>query len=479
MAIPCPLKTLLFSVLLVFYKQGLANDSYCLEEFRQQQKINWKLPSEKQQNCTDQPAMSPFENIRIGFFRLNLASDDLSGDSRVEICENYQVAEQDFKRLQNFYFDYVGMGDAQNRKIRIQRMLRLIHHIFAININMTNGQSREEKKRISEAAKSLFIQFFISTNINDRSNPHLNYFNFVPEEHTSNYVGVDNILVLMLLSFLGPHILVKKVLCLYFSILHNVYTGQSYDQAFDSALLSKNINEYNSPQKLANQLNAAELDAETALLIGLTAMASAAFQRINSGLASLETLETMLVRCLPYEILAIVYSNLARHCRSGRSCPVPVVMYSVGGMQHFTRSIVGIYPEPVLSSESLDYLVDYIELPDTAASDGEASVEESDSEDHDPSIVIQQQNELIAQLRQELANQPATVETGAIGGATGVTKKCGVCHGPLQEVMGFKSCEHAGLCQICIERIIREQTGCPFCRVKSESYKRVFDMSSH
>ncbi|WOG29211.1 RING finger protein [Endozoicomonas sp. 8E] len=478
MTIPCALETLLCSVLLLFYQHGLANDTYGLEEFRHHQKTNCKPPLEKQQNCKGQPAISPLENIRIGFVRLNLASDDLSGDGRLEICENYQVTEQDFARLNNFYFNYVGVGDPQYRKARIQRMLRLIHRIFSTNINMINVQSPEDRGLINVTARNLFKQLFATASINGESNPCFNYFHFVPDAPQPNYVCVNNDLALMFLAFLGFHFFYKDELYTSFCMLHNIYTGQSYDQAFDSALLSENINEYNSPQSLANQLNTAGLDAETALLIGLTAMASAAFQRSSSGLESQETLETLLIRCLPCEFLSIVYSNIASHCHSGYSCPIPMAMFTEEGMQEFTHSIVGIHPTPALSEaysfESLDYLLDYSE-----SSYSEGSDEESDSEDQEQSIVIQQQNELIAQLRQEFASQPATNEAGAVGGISGVTKKCGVCLKPLEEMMKFESCEHAGLCQICIERIILEQTGCPYCRVKSESYKRVLDMSSH
>ncbi|WOG29215.1 RING finger protein [Endozoicomonas sp. 8E] len=477
MTLPCALKTLLFSVFLFFYQQGLANDTYDLEGFRQHQKENCKPPLKKQ-GCT--PTISPLENIRIGFVRLNLASEDVSGDGRLEICENYEVAEQDFKRLNNFYFNYVGMGDPLFRKVRIQTILRLIHRIFAMNINITNGRSRAEKKQINEVAESLFEQFFSSVDINGGSNPYFNYFYLIPGAAQSNYVDVNNGLVLMFLAFLGPHFLYKDQLYTCFCMLANIYTGQSYDRAFDSALLSENINEYNCPQSLANQLNAAGLDAETALLIGLTAMASAAFQRMNSGLASLETLETVLIRCLPYELLAIVYRNIASRCRSGRSFHVPGAMYTLGGMQAFTYGVVGIYPRPALPqsypSENLDFLVDYSEY-----SDSEVTVEEPESEDEeqDQSIVIKQQNELIAELRQELASQPATEEAGAVGGASGETKKCPLCTDPLADIIVLQSCGHAGFCKNCAERLIRERRECPFCREIPLSYFRVIDMSLH
>ncbi|WP_257287681.1 RING finger protein [Endozoicomonas sp. SESOKO2] len=474
-------KTLLFSVCLSFYQQGLANDTYDLEEFRNYHKTNSRPHSNKQQSHTGQ---SPLENIRIGFVRLNLASGNVSGDERLEICENYEVAEQDFKRLGNFYFNYVGMGDPQNRKVRIQKMLRLIHHIFAININMINGRNRAEIELINETAKSLFEQLFMSAKINGRSNPYYNYFYSVPEKHTSNYVGVDNCLVLMLLAFLGPHFLYKNRLHGHFTLLHNVYTGQSYDQAFDSGLLSKNINEYNSPQSLANQLNTAGLDAETALLIGLTAMASAAFQRMDLGRVSLETLETVLIGCLPNELLPIIYSNIASHCRSGRSCPVPGVMYcadSISGMQHFIFNIVGIFLVPGMleasSSESLVFLVDYSECSDSEGSESDLTVEESDSEHQDQSTVIQQQNELITELRQELASQPATGEAGAVGGASGGIKKCPICFNPVEDIRVLQSCGHAGFCEDCAGRIIDEQRGCPFCRGTPLSYIKVIDKS--
>ncbi|WP_252176802.1 hypothetical protein [Endozoicomonas sp. 4G] len=592
----CVLKTLLFSVFLFFYQQGLANDTYGLEEFLKHQKESGEPPLKKQKR-TNQPDMSPqrtitpLENIRIGFARLNLESDDLSGDDRLETCESYEVAEQDFERLHSLYLNYVNTGDFQYRKVRIQRMLRLMHRMFAININMTHGKSRAERELINEMAESLFDQIFLSEDINGRSNPYYDYFYLYPEEHEPDYADVNHGLALMFLAFLGPHFLRKAELQMHFSSLCNLYTGESYDQAFDSALLSENINEYYSPQGIASQLIVAGLDAETALLIGLAAMASAAFQRMNSGQELQETLETVLALCLPYEHMVVVYNNMVKHCRPERSCCVPGVMYTLTAMEEFTHIIVGIDPAlllPELSRpEELQFLVDYIERSDRAGldstsldsadsdraalyhavsdsadsdraalyhavsdsadsdraalyhavsdsadsdraalyhavsdsadsdraalyhavsdsadsdraalyhavsdragsdragsdsadSDSDTSSEDSDFKDQHQSIVIQQQNEEIARLRQEVANQAATEQEGAVRGATGVTKKCGVCLKPLQDMMGFRSCEHVGLCQVCIEQIIDEERGCPHCSVRSKSYKKHIDVS--
>ncbi|WP_257292445.1 RING finger protein [Endozoicomonas sp. ONNA1] len=433
---------------------------------------NWKPFEKKTQNSTNQSGISPLENIRIGFVRLNLASEDLSGDGRLEICEQYEVAEQEFKLMISFYFNYVSMGHPQYRKVRIQRVLRLIHRIFAININKTNGQSAAEKELINARAKILFEQFFLSVNINDSINPYFHYFYPGSTAHLSHNVGVNNSLVLMFLAFLGPHFLSKDELYTYFRTLIHRYTGKSYDGAFGRASLSENITEYNSPQSIANQLNTAELDTETAILIGLTAMASAAFQRMDSGSESHETLETLLISCLPFELLATVYRNIASHCRPGHSCPVPLVMYTEDGMQDFAQSIVGIDLTSATSAESLEYLLDYSEV---ASSDG--SVEESDSEHQDPSIVIQQQNELIAQLRQELASQPATEEAGAVGGVSEGSKKCPICFNPVADIRVLQSCGHAGFCEFCAGRIIDEQRDCPFCRETPSSYMKVIDKS--
>ncbi|WP_422409493.1 MULTISPECIES: RING finger protein [unclassified Endozoicomonas] len=473
MTMLCALRILLFLVFLFFFQQSLANDTYNLEEYRHHKKTNGKQPSEKQQNSTGQPAMKPLENMRLGFVGLNLASDDVSGDERLEIFENYEVAEQDFKRLESFYFDYVNMGEPQRRKVRIQSVLRLIHRIFAININRFTVQSRAEQMSINAMAKSLFDQLFMSVNINGRSNPYLNYFYIFLDEHSSSYADVDNGLALMFFAFLGPQFLSKNDLYTGIRIMQNIYTGVSCNQAFDCALLSENIDEYHSPESLASQLNAAGLDAGTALLIGLTTMASAAFQRMNSGLELLQTLETVLIRCLPFELLSIVYSNIARHCRSGNSRPEPALMYSVYGMQIFTHSIVGINPVPLseaASLESLEFLVDYHEL-----SDSDSSLEESDFEDQ--SIVVQQQNELIGQLRQELASQSATEEAGAVGGASAETKKCPLCTDRLTDLVALHSCGHAGFCRNCAERLIREERECPFCRNVPLSCMKILDMS--
>ncbi|WP_257255272.1 MULTISPECIES: hypothetical protein, partial [unclassified Endozoicomonas] len=394
-------KTLLFSVCLFFYQQGLTNDTYGIEEFLEYHKASWKPPSTIKERHKGQSVMSPLENIRIGFIRLNLTSDDVSGDERLEICENYEVAEQDFNRLISFYFNYVNMSE-QYRKFRIQRMLRLIHCIFSININKTTEKKPEDQQLINTAAKSLFEHLFLSHKINGRRNPYFIYFDLSPIAYQSNYFGVNNGLVLMFLAFLAPHFLSKDELYNYIRILDNRYTEKSYNRAFDRELLSENINEYNSPRSIANQLTTAQLDAGTALLIGLTAMASAAFQRMDSGMEWQETLETLLIRCLPYELLAIVYSNITSHCRPEHWYPVPAVMFTEDGMQEFTQSIMGIdfthALSVVSSSESPEYPSGYSE-----GTDSDDSVEESDSEHWDQAIVIQQQNELIAQLRQELA----------------------------------------------------------------------------
>ncbi|WP_448218056.1 RING finger protein [Endozoicomonas sp. 2B-B] len=469
MTIECALKMLVFSVFLFFYQQGLANDTYDLEEFRQHQKKNWKPPSEKQQSCTGQPAIPPLENIRIGFVRLNLASDTVSGDERLEICDDYEISEQDFNRLNNFYFDYVNATE-QSRKLRIQKMLRLMNFIFTININRTNGKNPEDKRRINAIAESLFEKNFLSESINDGSEHYFHYYDF---EFTANHYSYDNVNKdLFLMTFLGPHFLLQNQLYDHFKVLHNSYTRTSYYHAFERELLSVNINEYHSPQSLANQLDTAELDAGTALLIGLTAMASAAIQRINSGREWQETLETLLISYLPYELLDVVYRNIVIHCHAGRSYPVPIVMFTVNGMHEFTNSILGIDPTPASPPERRGHSVDSSE-----SSDSDGHIEETDTEHEDASKVIQQQNELIAELRRELAIQSERGEAGAVGGASGAVKKCPLCRTPLEDIMLLQSCGHAGFCKNCAERIINEQRDCPFCREASLSVIRVIDMS--
>ncbi|WOG29208.1 RING finger protein [Endozoicomonas sp. 8E] len=452
------LKSLFFLVLLFFYQQGLANDTYRLEKFRNYQMKNWKPLSKEQQMRTGQPGMSPLENIRIGFVRLNLASDDLTGDGRLEICEDYEVDEQDFNRLNNFYFNYVNRGNPQRRKVRIQRVLRLIQRIFAMNINMTNGQSPADKQRVGAKAKSLFEQLFLSVKVNGRSNPYFHYFFLGSAAHQSSHVGVNHGLVLMLLAFLGPHFLSPYDFYTYCKVLGNRYTKQSYGRAFDSSLLSENINEYNSPQSIANQLIAAQLDAETALLIGLTAIASAAFQCVNLDKELQETLETVLREYLQDDLLIILHSNIVSYCHPVSSCPAPRAMFTGAGIERFTRSLVGID----FSSES---------------SDSEYFVEESNSEHQDQSIVIQQQNELITQLRRELAYQTATEEAGAVGGVSGETKKCPLCTGQMTDNIVLNRCGHAGFCKNCAEQLVYEQRKCPFCRDIPLSYIKIRDMS--
>lgn len=244
------LKTLLFSVFLFFYQQGLANDTYGLEEFRKYQMKNWQPLSKEQQKCTGQPAMSPLENICIGFVRLNMESNDVSGDGRLEICENYEVTERDFRLLINFYFNYVDSTDTQyDRKMRIQRVLRMIHHIFAVNINQTNGTSPDKKELISVIAQSLFEHFFSSEMRNGGRNPYFHYFSLDSVASQSDYVGFNNGLVLMLLAFLGPHFLLSNDFDNYFTVLRNSYTAKSYDRVLSGGLLSENFDE-NSPQSI-------------------------------------------------------------------------------------------------------------------------------------------------------------------------------------------------------------------------------------
>ncbi|WP_257252650.1 RING finger protein [Endozoicomonas sp. SESOKO3] len=469
-------KTLLFSVCLFFYQQGLANDTYGLEEFRQYQMANWKPLSKKQQSSTSQPGMCLVENIRIGFVRLNLETDNAYGDGRLETCEDYQVAQQDFNRLNDLYFNYVNMGDPQHRKNRIKRMLRLMHRIFAININITNGKNQEEHVLINSKALSLFENLFLSVNRNGSRNPYFNYFYTAPEAPECNYIRVNKDLVLMFLAFLGPHFLTRHEIYISFKVLSGRYIGKICARACDRALLSENINEYNSPQSLANQLSAAGLDAETALLIGLAAMASAAFQRMNSGQESQETLETLLIRCLPYEFLSTIHDRMSCHCHTQRSHETPRAIYTDDGMREFTHSIVGIDPTPVLPVASSLVSLEYLVFNDQD-SDSENSFGAPDSGNHDQSIVVQQQNELIAQLRQELASRPATEEAGAVGGASGGTKKCPICFKPIEDIMVLQGCGHAGLCEGCAGRIIDEQKNCPFCREATFSYMKVIDKS--
>ncbi|WP_257292442.1 RING-HC finger protein [Endozoicomonas sp. ONNA1] len=462
--------TLLFVVFMFFYQQLLANDTYDLEEFREYHKTNSKLPSNQQQKRTGQ---SPLENIRIGFVRLDLASEDVSGDGRLEICEGYEVDEQDFKRLIEFFFEYANMGDPQYRKVYIQKALRLMRHMFTMNINKTMEQSPEEKQIIEVTAKSLFEKMFFSEYTNGGINPYFNYFYSDSAASHSNYAGLNNRLVLMFLTFLGPYFLTDNDFYIYFTVLLENYVENICDQALTCALFSENISECNSPESFAHQFTEARLDTETALLIGLTAMASAAFDCMNSGLEWPETLETLLQTYLPYELSCIINFNMAKLCST---CPVLPAMYSVDGMQEFTNSILGIKPapSPALSSESLNTLTDY-----SRDSGSEASGEELHADRQNQSTAIHEQSDLVAQLQRPLASQSAMEGMDAVGGASGETKRCSICCGAMTEMMTFENCEHAGFCEICAERITHEQSGCPFCRIKSKSYKKVIDTSFH
>ncbi|WP_252176795.1 RING finger protein [Endozoicomonas sp. 4G] len=356
----------------------------------------------------------------------------------------------------------------------------------------------------------------------------------------------------MLLSFLGPHFLSGSDFSNYFTVMRNSYTVTSFNRAFFLGSFSENISEYRSSQNMASQFIAAGLDTEIAFLIGLTAMASAAFDSIRLGMEWPTTLETLLHIYLPYEIMATIYWNLVGFFPAGHLSPVPQVFFTAGGMQEFTQAILDIdlTPEPVTfpsePEENLDrsnlginrrppvelefpseptsnvnrtqdqwgyhasgedpnserqdpviFIQHFSSGPvqdrnETLSQSGyyfvgrgnrreleyqvapQASGQERNSGHRDPATVIQQQNELIARLRQELANRNVTEEAGAVGGNAKAPSECVICTEPLEEVIALLPCGHAGLCRNCVELFVEDEKDCPVCRVKVTSSKKIF-----
>ncbi len=427
----CAFKALLFSVFLLFCQQGLANDAYDLEEFREHYKKNDKPPPKKRQKKTHTSTLSPFENIRIGFFRLNLTDDDVSGDDRLETYDDFVLHEQGFLNLLNFYSYYVNIGDAQHRHGRIQNALKLILRIFTVN--MTTETTPENKQKMFAMGKSLFEQLFFSATINGESNPYYNYFNPDLSELPSGSTHINHGLVMMFFAFLGPYSIFDNFHHDYSSVLLNRFTRKRYRQALSDSRLSGNISEYKTPKKFANQLRAAGLDTETALLIGLSAMARASHCHICTNSKWPETLEELLERFVPYDLLRTGYDNMNNLCNNG-SGPLPYIMYSYDGMQEFTFNIVGIDPEnpELLSLREQSEVSGNLSNPSPQESGSDWILELGDSDEE-----IEQ-------------------EAGAVGGATGESHECTICLGSLDHKVILDNCRRLGICEVCIEKLLKE-----------------------
>ncbi|WP_252178508.1 hypothetical protein [Endozoicomonas sp. 4G] len=336
------LKMFLFSASLLFSLQGLAIDTYNLEEFRQHYKKSPEPSSEKPQNNTSASITSPFNNIRIGFFGLNLTDDDVSGDDRLEIHDNFVIDPQNIEYLSDFYWHYVNTGDPQYQQARILKVFRLIFRIFTIN--MTTNTSLEIQQQITAMVKSLYEQVFLSeTTSNNESNPYYAIMGSDQERDQSYYHNINNSFALMLFAFLGPYVHTLDSFPHYCDQLTRRISLSSYHQALSNGLMSGNMEDYESPQRFANQLTAANLNTETALLLGLSSMATAAQQYLDLGQSWPETLEELLQRFSPIVVLQDSYQNMEKLFHRP-SCSVSSDIYSRQSTQEFIYHILGIYP---------------------------------------------------------------------------------------------------------------------------------------
>ncbi|WP_252178505.1 hypothetical protein [Endozoicomonas sp. 4G] len=372
MTLQCAFRVILFSVLFLFFQQGLANDTYDLEKFRQYYENNGETPKKKRQKRAHDSTSSPFKNIRIGFFGLNLTDDGVSGDDRLETHEDFVLDQQNIEYLSDFYSHYVNTGDPQYQRKRIRTVLRLIFRVFTIN--MTTNTSPENQEQIKAIVTSLYEQVFSSvTTRNNESNPYYHIFNPAPEKHQPEHSDVYNSLTLMLFAFLGPYALPNNTFSHYSHLLVNGITLSSYRQALPNFMMFGNTDNYNYPRRFANQLIAANLNTETALLISLFAMADAAQHCMDSDQSWPETLEELLQRFFPCYVLPAGYQNIIKLCRKPvRS--VPEAIYSCSGTLKFIHQILGIDLSP----------------PSESGEEGDSSSEDSDdlswdsSQDNEP-----------------------------------------------------------------------------------------------
>ncbi len=434
-------KVLLFSVFFCFFQQGLAKDTYGLEEFRQYFKKSWNPPSKEQQEGADNSIVSPFENIRIGFFRLNLTADDVSGDDRLEIHNDFLLNEQDFRNLSSFYFNYVNIGDSQHRHGRIQKILRLIFRIFTVNTTTEN--SPEDQELIQAMAKSLFDPLFYNQTNADGTNPYYTIFNPDSPEFLSHHINIDNSLALMYFTFLGPYVLTMNTFLHHSDVLIRRLTRNSYYPAFSNSLLSGNISEYYSAQGFANQLKAANLDTETALLIGLCTMARASTMCTNFHWSWPETLEALLKKFMPTGILGNCFNAISL-LRQGPFASVPEFSHSYQGMREFAYNILGLdinfTPSRLLAKEIYSHsgipgnLSDH-SLQDTGSSRNFDSGWRSENQG---------------------SNNGTTLEAGAIEGATEGRQECLICSGSLEDKTISENFIRSVFCTACTKNILKD-----------------------
>ncbi|WP_252179889.1 hypothetical protein [Endozoicomonas sp. 4G] len=438
MTIQQAFKVLLFSVFLFISQHGLANDTYKLEEFRQYYKKNWKPASKEQQKDADNSSKNPFENIRIGFFRLNLTTDDVYGDDRLETLNDFLFDEQDLRYMSNFFSNYVNIGNPHYRHVRIQRMLRLMFRIFTVNVAT---KTREiDRIRMNAMARRLFKQLFESPTIDGRANPLYNYFTITTAAIRPDYDNANDLFALIFLAFLSPHALSMERFELYFAQVHQHFTRNSYHQAVSNSLMSGNISEYHSPQGFANQLNAANLDSKTALLIALWAMGRASHFYIEVGRAWPKSLEELLQRYLQSGFLGMSYLFMAINDVS-KILSMPAALESLESTEEFMLLILGI---------------DVASLP--------VLVEDDRPDSH--GAVVPDDN--------------SGVSEGAVGGATEETRKCLSCTGPLNDKTQSENGTRSVVCSVCIEsvkslrvesaRIVNQRPKAHKCKYKGCNY---------
>ncbi|WOG26771.1 hypothetical protein [Endozoicomonas sp. 8E] len=436
-------KVFLFSVFFCFFQQGLAKDTYDLEEFRQYFKKSWNPPSKEQQEGTDNSIVSPFENIRIGFFRLNLTADDVSGDDRLEIHNDFWLDEQDFRNLSNFYFNYVNIGDSQHRHGRIQKILRLIFRIFTINTTTEN--SPEDQELIQAMAKSLFEPLFYTRTNDDGINPYYGIFNPNAADLLSHHININNSLALMFFTFLGPYVLPMNTFLHHSHVLVWRITRNSYHQALSNSLLSGNISEYHSPQSFANQLKAANLDTETALIIGLSSMARASTMCTNLHRSWPETLESLLQKFLSTGILDNCYNTMSL-LRLGpfAFASSPEFLHSYQGMREFAYNILGLdidlTPSRVLAKES------YAHSGVPGNLSGHSPQDNSSCRNSDSAWRSENKG----------SNNETTLEAGAIVGATGGSQECLICSKSLEDKTIPENAIRSVVCKDCIKNILKD-----------------------
>ncbi|WP_252178507.1 hypothetical protein [Endozoicomonas sp. 4G] len=396
-------KGLLVSVFFLLCQQALANDTYDLEEFRQHYKKNEEPPSKKRKNSAQASISSPFNNIRIGFFGLNLTDDDVSGDDRLETHDNFVIDPQNIEYLTDFYWHYVNTGDPQYQRARTLQVLRLIFRIYTIN--MTTSTSPENQEKIKAMVTGLYEQAFLSEN--NQSNPYYVIIDPDQEENQTDFSNTNKSLVLMLFAFLGPYAFPFNSFPYYSDLLINRVTLSSYHQALPNLLMSGDMDNFESPQHFANQLTAANLNTETALLLVLSSMANATQHCMDFNQSWPETLEELLQNFLPPNVLITIYEKMCILCHRPLR-PLPKATHNNQCKLEFINHILGTNLRPPTK------LVEKGDSSSEAASD-QSCHSSQDGESFQDNYFPQDFSSDDSSDNQGAANE-TTQEAGAVGG---------------------------------------------------------------